>query len=523
MTRSLGKMVVGNILATAAIRYPDAPAIYCSGTNRRFSFRQTDERVNRLAQALLRAGFGKGDVVAFLTSNRAEIVEIYFALARVGIIGLPLNYRLAATEILELLSAMGASGLIYEGKFAATAEQAGKSLKHVIQFGGEKASFALDYEDLLAAASPQAPDIEIEEADPYYYNLTSGTTGLPKSYLLTQYNNTTIGPMFQAFDMTRRDVAMTVFPAFGRVGFAWIAGSMLYGVPNVLANFEPNEVLRLIAAERVTIFNLVPTMAAMLLPAQASASRDLSSVRAIVFAGAILPDSIREQTAAKLCPNIYEYYGMQETGTLAVNTPDDRDKRADSVGKAVAFSEIRIADDDGRVLGPNQLGEILGRSPGSATAYFENPEKSAETFRNGWIHTGDLGSMDEEGFLTIRGRKKDMIVTGGQNVHAAEVEEIILKYPGVADCAVFGLPDDLWGERVTGLVILQEAADISPEQLEAFCRSRLAGFKTPKEFLFDEKPLPRTPTGKVQKFLLVERFSGSRQTQEPLSESERRV
>lgn len=508
MNRSLGKMLVGNILTTAAIRHPDALAIYCSGTGRRFTFRETDERANRLAQALLNAGFRKGDVVAFLTSNRAEIVEIYFALARTGVVGVPLNYRLAATEMLELMRAMGASGLIYEGRFAAVAEQARKALKHVVQFGGDRCDFALDYEALLSAATPQAPDIEIEEGDPYYFNLTSGTTGLPKSYLLTQYNNSTLAPMFQAFDMTRRDVAMTVFPAFGRVGFAWILASILYGIPNVLANFDPNEVLRLIETERVTIFNLVPTMAAMLLPAQASAARDLSSIRAIVFAGAILPESIREQTAAKLCPELYEYYGMQETGTLVVSTPEDRKKRPGSVGKPVTFAEIKIADNDGAALAANQIGEILGRSPNAVTAYFENEEKSAETFRNGWLHTGDLGSLDEEGYLTIRGRKKDMIVTGGQNVHAAEVEEVILTAPGVAECAVFGLPDDLWGERVTGLIVVQDGASVTPEQLEAFCRQRLAGFKTPKEFIVDRAALPRTPTGKVQKFLLVERFGG---------------
>lgn len=507
MKRSLGQMLVGNMLATAAIRFPDSPAVYCASTGRRFNFRQLDERTNRLALALLDAGLRKGDVVAFLTSNRAEIVEIYFALSRTGIIGLPLNYRLAPSEMLELIRAMGASGLIYEGKFAGFAEQAAGKLKHVIQFGGDKVGFARDYEALLAAASNRAPDVEIDEADPFYFNLTSGTTGLPKSYVLTQYNNSTLMPMFQAFDMTRHDVAMTVFPAFGRVGFAWIAGAVLYGIPNVLANFEPNEVLRLIEQEGVTIFNLVPTMAAMLLPAQAAAPRNLSSVRAIVFAGSVLPDSIREQTTAKLCPDIYEYYGMQETGAVVVSTPDDRKRRPGSIGKQLAFSEIRIADDNGNALGPNQLGEILARSPNAVTAYFDNPEKSAETFRNGWVHTGDLGSLDDEGYLSIRGRKKDMIVTGGQNVHAAEVEEIILRFPGVIDCAVFALPDDLWGERVTGLVVRQDNASITPEQLEEFCRQHLAGFKTPKQFFVETDALPRTPTGKVQKFLLVERFS----------------
>ncbi|WP_170182042.1 AMP-binding protein [Phreatobacter stygius] len=507
MTRSLGKMVVGNILATAAIRFANDPALYCAGTDRRFTFGQIDERTNRLAQGLSGLGYGKGDVVAFLCSNRAEMVETYFALARTGIVGLPLNYRLAEREMIELIRAMGASGLIYEARFAGVADAARPLVRHRIRIGGEASSAEPDYEALLAGASSEAPDIEIDEADPFYFNLTSGTTGLPKSYVLNQYNNSTLGPMFQAFDMTRDDVAMTVFPAFGRVGFAWIAGAILYGIPHVLANFEPNETLALIAAERVTIVNLVPTMAAMLLPALAAAPRDVTSLRAVVFAGSSLPASIREATMAKLCPRLYEYYGMQETGALVVSTPADRVRRPDSVGRPIAFGEVKIAGDDGRALPANQLGEILGRSPNAVTGYFDNPEQSARTFRDGWIHTGDLGSLDDEGYLFIRGRKKDMIVTGGQNVHAAEVEEIILGCPGVADCAVFGLPDDMWGERVVSLVVPQDRADLTAEALEAHCRQHLAGFKTPKQFIVETTPLPRTPTGKVQKFLLVERFS----------------
>lgn len=179
MERSLGKMVVGNILTTAAIRHPESAAIYCAGTDRRFTYRQVEERTNRLAQALLGLGFKKGDVVAFLTSNRAEIVEIYFALARTGIVGLPLNYRLAAAEILELMRAMGATGLIYEARFAPVAEQAPATTKRLIQFGGEKTSRALDYESLLVAASATALEIEIDEADPFYFNLTSARPDCP--------------------------------------------------------------------------------------------------------------------------------------------------------------------------------------------------------------------------------------------------------------------------------------------------------------------------------------------------------
>jgi acyl-CoA synthetase (AMP-forming)/AMP-acid ligase II len=352
----------------------------------------------------------------------------------------------------------------------------------------------------------RAPDIEIEESDPFYFNLTSGITGLPKSYVLTQYNNAGLGPMFQAFDMTSADVVMTVFPIFGRVGFAWIVGSMLYGIPNVLANFEPNEALRLIESERVTMVNLVATTAAMMLSAQAMAPRDLGTLRAILFVGATLPQNIREQTTARLCPNIYEYYGMQETGTLAVSTPTDRKRNPDSVGRIIPFAEVRVVDDNGKDVEPNVLGEVIGRSPCAVTEYFDNEEKTLETFRNGWVHTGDLGSMDEQGYLVLRGRKKDMIVTGGQNVHAAEVEEVILKHPGVAECAVFGLPNDLWGERVTSLVISKNGVTITASELDALCRQYLAGFKTPKEIIVEDGVLPRTPTGKVQKYLLVQRF-----------------
>jgi acyl-CoA synthetase (AMP-forming)/AMP-acid ligase II len=275
----------------------------------------------------------------------------------------------------------------------------------------------------------------------------------------------------------------------------------------VLANFEANDVRRLIEEERVTIVNLVPTMAAMLLLAQAAEPRDLSSLRAIILAGSSLPPSIREQITAHLCPAIYEYYGMQETGALVVSSPDDRRKRPDSVGRAITFAEIQIADSNGNAVGPNTLGEVLGRSPNTVTAYIDNAEKSAKTFRDGWVHTGDLGMLDEDGYLTIKGRKKDMIVTGGQNVHAADVEAIILNFPGVADCAVFGLPDDLWGERVTAVVIPRDGGELPPSKLEAFCRRHLAGFKVPKQFVVEAAPLPRTPTGKVQKFLLVERFT----------------
>ena len=200
---------------------------------------------------------------------------------------------------------------------------------------------------------------------------------------------------------------------------------------------------------------------------------------------------------------------MQETGALTVSTPSDRTLYPESIGAPLAFAEIWIQRPDGSRAAPGEIGEIVGRSPATVTRYFDNPEKSAETFRGGWVHTGDLGMMNEDGFVFIKGRLKDMIITGGQNVHAAEVEETLIAIPGVADCAVFGLPDELWGERVAASIVRAPGAGraLTVEGVLATCRESLAGFKTPKTLFFQDKPLPRTPTGKVQKFLLVELYA----------------
>ncbi|HMN73790.1 MAG TPA: AMP-binding protein [Rhodoblastus sp.] len=511
--RALGKMVVGGILTTAARRFRDREAIYCVGTGRRFSYRQINQRCNRLAHGLTGLGFSKPDVVAFLCSNRAELPEIYFALAKLGLVGIPLNYRLAPAEIVALMQAMGASGMIYETRFAAAAEQVKSKLpiERFVAIGDAAPDWAVAYEDLLARSADVEPDVVVEEHDPFYFNLTSGTTGLPKSYVLTHLNNAVIGQMFECYDMSRNDVIMTVFPAFGRVGYAWIVAGMLFGARNVIMDFHPGEFLRLVEQERVTLLNLVATMAAMALAEPTLKQRDLSSLRGLVFAGSMFPAPLREKVQAHLCPNIYEYYGMQETGALTISTPEDRRFRPESIGAPMAFADVRIERPDGGVAGPNELGEIVGRSPATVTGYFANLEKSAETFRGGYVHTGDLGLMDEEGFVFIKGRLKDMIITGGQNVHAAEIEETLLAIPGVADCAVFGLPDEMWGERVSALIVRDgQKGEVSAQAIEAHCRERLAGFKIPRTILFDEQPLPRTPTGKVQKFLLVERFSGEK-------------
>jgi len=508
---ALGQMRVGDLMASAAQRFGDREGFFCAPTGRRFGFSEANQRCNRLAHGLMGLKLRKGDRVAFLSTNRAEVVDIYFALAKTGLVGMPLNYRLAPVELVALMKEIDADALLFERRFAPVVElMRGElpGLRVQVAFGsgdGVDDGAAHDYEALLEAADPGEPAVEVDEHDAYYFNLTSGTTGLPKCYLISQYNNSTLGSMFQAFDMSRRDVVLTLFPMFGRVGFAWLAGALMYGSRNVITNFEPAQALALIAAERVTITNLVPTMGAMLLAQPALADTDLRSLRAIVFAGSLLPPSVRDGVAGRICPHLYEYYGMQESGALVVSTPEDRARRPGSVGRPVLFAQVRVVDADGQDLPPGQAGAIIGRSPGTVSGYFNNPDKTAETFRDGWLHTGDLGRLDEEGYLSISGRLKDVIVTGGQNVHAGDVEAAILGCPGVAECAVIGLRDPLWGESVTAVVVCAEGTALDAAAVIGWCRQRLAGFKTPKRVLLQAEPLPRTATGKVQKFLLVER------------------
>jgi fatty-acyl-CoA synthase len=507
--RGLGQQLISSVLTTGALRYADREALYCGETGRRLTFRELNVRSNRLANSLTARGLRKGDVVGFLCSNRAEIVEIYFALAKTGIVGLPLNYRLAPSEMAELLAAMGAIGLICDARFGGVLELLRRevpALADVIWIGDSPPPQCLSYEALLAAAPCSEPDVEIAESDPYYFNLTSGTTGLPKAYVISHYSSATFfGSMF-AFDIAAEDVILTVFPAFGRVGFVWIATALARGLRVVLADFQAEEVLRLIESERVTYTMLVPTMGAMLLASPELSRRSLASLRVVAYAGSSLPETIRDQSIARLCPNLYEGYGLQEAGWLTVSTAADRARKPDSIGRPVLFADVKIVDAAGASLPPGEIGEIISRSPSGATTYFQSPVRSAEAFRNGWFHSGDLGRRDEEGFIYLCGRIKDMIISGGQNIHSAEIESTLLKIPGVKECAVIGLPDSTWGERVVAVIVVDEPASVSLDSVREFCRARIAGFKIPREVHTRVDPLPRTPTGKVQKFKLIERY-----------------
>ena len=508
--KATGTMNVGNFMRVAAIRYRDRESFFCSTTGRRFTFGETNQRVNGLANGLLDLGLQKGDVCAFLCTNRVEIVEIYFALAKIGVLGIPLNYRLAPAEMIELMDYCDAKAMIFDpwfGEIAGQIKNALPKVQYFVGMGDSLPEFAHGYENLIEKSSKAEPAVQVFEEDYQYLNLTSGTTGLPKAYYLTHYNNAQMPIFANGLDIEIDDVILTAFPAFGRVGFAWILMGIYKGARNVIHQFDVTKILGLVQSEKVTISNWVPTMAAFILGLPNLKDYDLGSLRALVFAGSPLPSAIRDQTVKQLCPNLYEYYGLQETGPVVIANPEDKRKKPDSVGRQIFTAEIRIIDSNGRDVRQGERGEVIMQCPAATAGYYKNEIKTKEAFVDGWFHSGDIGYFDEDGYLFVAGRVKDMIISGGQNVFAVEVEDLLLQHPAVADCAVIGLPHDTWGEMVTAVMIKAPGADVTDEELTAYCKQHVAGFKTPKRFIWVDEPLPRTPTGKVTKYVLVEKYS----------------
>ena len=508
--KATGTMAVGNLVKVAAVRFGNREAVFCASTGRRFTFRQLNQRVNRLANGLMGLGLRKGDAAAFLCTNRAEIIEMYFALAKTGILGIPLNYRLAPAEMMELMTHCEAKAFLFDIPFYEVAQKVKDDLPWIQHFVGlgECPVFAAPYEALLAESSAEEPGVEVFEEDDQYLNLTSGTTGLPKAYLLTHYNNAAaMSTVASTVDLRISDVILTVFPMFGRVGFGWTLASVFCGARHVIMNFNPQQVLEIIQAEKVTITNWVPTMASFISMMPDIEKYDLSSLRGVVFAGSPLPPKVYDDTREKICPHIHEYYGLQETGALVAMGPEEKLQAPRSVGRIIPFAEFRIVDGHGNDVPAGEVGEVIGRHPATTAGYFKNEEKTKEAFRDGWFHTGDLGRVDEEGFLYISGRTKDMIISGGQNVFAVDVENLLFTQPAVADCAVIGLPDDTWGEMVTAVIAKAAGAEASEDDIISFCKGKIAGFKVPKRVIWMEAAIPRTPTGKVLKYVLVEQFS----------------
>ncbi|MBP8305743.1 MAG: long-chain-fatty-acid--CoA ligase [Burkholderiaceae bacterium] len=469
------------------------------------------ERVMRLAGALQALGLADGERVAILSNNSHRYLEIYHAVPWAGGIFAPLNFRLAAPEQAAILADCGARILIADDDHLERAGQLlrdASGLQRIHAGDGPAPAGWLSYEHLIDQAEP-AQDACRAGDDVAALFYTSGSTGRPKGVMHTHANLVASAIAYAAaIGLDEGTVALVSSPMF-HVGAAGLAVPAMVsgGRVVVLPRFEPAQVLRLIEQERATVTSVVPTMLRMLVDHPNAASHDLSSLRTLLYGAAPMPEALVSQAREHFTRTEFTHcYGMTES-TASVSVLPSRyvmpshrhlDKWR-SAGRAILGTDLAIVDAQDQVLPPGEVGEIVVRGPLVMAGYWNQPELTAQTLRHGWLHTGDLGSMDADGFVTIVDRLKDMIITGGENVYSAEVEAAVYSHPGVAQCAVIGIPDPRWGEAVHAIVSASPGASLSAASIIAHCRGRIAAYKCPRSVDVREAALPLSGANKIDK------------------------
>ena len=485
---------------------PDHPLCHISDLT--FSYAQVDEISGRVASALLGLGLRRGDKVAVQLPNLPQFIFTYFAILKAGLVMVPLNPLLKAPEVAYQLQDSESRMLItFEGfadEAVAGARQAGDVPTYVVNLPGhdQRPEGTRHYDELYFA--DDTGDIEPTDADDTAVIIyTSGTTGKPKGAELTHFQmfmNCTVSG--ELFGLRGDDIATAVLPLFHVFGLSSVLNMIVrFGATMVLIpRFEADAVLDAMARHRCTIFTGVPTMYFALLQADL-AGRDLSSLRVCVSGGAAIPGEVIRAFEEKF-PGvvILEGYGLTETASTTTFNFSAEQRKVLSIGLPIWGVQVRVVDEDDKPLppGPENIGEIVIRGHNLMKGYYRNPDATAEAFRGGWFHTGDLAYADEDGYLFVVDRKKDMVIRGGYNVYPREIEEVLFAHPAVAEAAVIGRPDERLGEEVVAVLVLKPGAQADPDDIIAYCRERLAAYKYPREVII-VADLPKGPTGKILK------------------------
>ncbi|SNS55785.1 fatty-acyl-CoA synthase [Geodermatophilus saharensis] len=504
-------MTAADQLARWARRTPDAWALRFDGGGRTYA--ETDERVTRLARALADRGVGTGDRVAVLGLNSMEVWEAYLAGVRLGAVVVPVNFRLVADEVAYVLADSGATALVVDAALAEVATKAREQAPGVATV----LTVGDDLEAALAAASAEPLDVVVDESAPAFIMYTSGTTGRPKGAVLTHRN--LLMHVFSQVTHLGWDpddrVAVPGAPLFHIAGLAGGLPPLLLGGTHVIlrsGGFDPVATLDLIERERVSSIFLVPAMWAAVVAVPGIADRDLSSLRRISWGAAPASTTLlRAMIDTFPQAEVVTAFGQTECSPVTCFLRgEDSVRKIGSVGTPMLNVEVRVVDDAMNDVPQGEVGEIVYRSPMVMKEYWGKPEATAEAFAGGWFHSGDLIRQDEEGYYYVVDRKKDMIITGGENVYCAEVEDVLAAHPGVAEVALIGVPDARYGEAPLAVIAPRDAeAPPTPEELTAWCRERLARYKHPREYAF-VPALPRNPSGKVLKTALrTEHRAGS--------------
>ncbi len=506
--------LIDDLLDRAAQAFGERCAVVAD--DERLSYAELLDRVERLATGLQALGVEPGERVAILDKNGPRYLELYFALPRIGAVAVPLNYRLAVPELAFIMKDSNATTLFFGSEYAATVatlQSQVPSLTRCVALDGAIAG-ALPFEELLAPSGARVGRSERQPDTVFLQMYTSGTTGHPKGALLTHDNliANTLTALAER-DYTSADRYLHVAPLYHIADLELFFGMTFACAANVLLReFRPERVLEIIEKERVTVSFLVPAMINALLEHPSFDAHDTSSLRLIVYGGSSIPEDRLRGALTRLSCKLAQGYGLTETSPLLCVLPSEdhvldgpRARRIRSCGRPAHNVEVKIFDDRDVECPAEQVGEIVARGRNIMHGYYKRPEATAEALRGGWFHTGDLGFRDADGYIYIVDRKKDMIITGAENVYPREVEEVLYTHPAVLEAAVIGVPSERWGETIKAVVVVRSGGSVSERELIDYARERLAHYKAPTSIDF-AAALPRNPSGKVLKKLLREPY-----------------
>ncbi|WP_066069586.1 acyl-CoA synthetase [Neobacillus soli] len=502
-------MNIGSLLSQSARKFPELLAIECEG--RSYTYRGFNEEVNKLAHGLLEHGVSKGDKLALMMKNSDHFVFAFFAAAKIGAIAVPVNFRLTATEVHYILEQSDAAIVVCDKEFEQTIAEAkqGTGVGLVITVGEPETTGYYSYQTILSE-NINEPAVEVSELDDLEILYTSGTTGQPKGALFNHSQIFKVGiSVVINMEISQHERILHLAPLFhsAQLNLFLISGVALGATHIIHRDFHPVKTLQAIQEHKITHLFAVPAMYNFLLQVPNAGDYDLSSIRRVGYGAApMAPELVKKSIQLFKTDQFYNLCGLTEAGPGGILLdPEGHKQHLGKGGKPIFMTETRVVNEEGIDVLPGVIGEFILRSPMVMKEYYKKPEETRNTLKGGWLYTGDLATIDEEGYITLVDRKKDMIISGGENVYSVEVEGVLFEHPDVLDAAIIGIPDEVWGEAVCAIIVPKEGAVIDEQELRNFCRQKLAGYKVPRR-IFIEEQLPRNASGKILKYQLRQRM-----------------
>lgn len=509
-------MVVGDIVRRNARRFPHQPALVFG--EHRLTWGEANERVNRFCHSLLNLGLSKGERVVLFSKNSHQFVETWFALAKAGLIGITPNYRLGGKELIYIINDSGASAVILSDEYVEVLrgilpEISG--VRYLIGIGKDH-HLPHDYETMVRDGVPEEPHVPVEDGDIHLLMYTSGTTGVPKGAVWT--HKSSITPYWDLIIATHlgvNDVNLNILPLCLAGGNMTCMTFCLRGASTViLKEFDPIRIFETIEKEKVTATTLVPTMIINLINHPEIKKYDLSSLKKIMYGSAPISLEVLKQAMAAFRCDFIQCYGATETNAFTgyllakdhvIDGSEKQVRRLASCGKEAIWAEQRVVDENGNDVKGDEVGEIIIKGDGVIKEYWKAPEKTKDTIKDGWWHSGDMAKVDEDGYIYIVDRKIDMIISGAINIYPREIENVLYSHPAVKEAVVIGVPDQEWGEAIKAVIQLKEGMRATEQDIIDFCKQHLASYKKPKSVDFIDQ-FPLGTGGKILKRVVREQY-----------------